>query len=68
MRVIELKCDGVALLSLKLLDYDLILYLRGVRKIEGINKRKGLSKSNLQSHPEVVERAEFSQRFIKILS
>jgi hypothetical protein len=68
MRVVELKCDAVALLSLKLLGHDPALYLRGLRTIEDLNKRKGRSKGNRQSHPELVERAQFSQRIIKSLS
>jgi hypothetical protein len=68
MRVVELKCDAVALLSLKLLGHDPALYLRGLRTIEDLNKRKGRSKGKPQSHPELVERAQLSQRFIKSLS
>jgi len=67
MRVVELKCDGVAILSLKLLNYDPALYLRGLQKIQVIIKRKGLSSGIFQSHPELVTRAQFSQRFIKSL-
>jgi Zn-dependent protease with chaperone function len=67
MRVVELKCDAVAILSLKLLNYDPALYLRGLRRIQVIIKRKSLSSGIFQSHPELVARAQFSQRFIKAL-
>jgi hypothetical protein len=68
LRVVELKCDAVALLSLKLLGQEPALYLRGLRKIERLNKSKGLSIRTFESHPELVDRARFSQRFIKTLS
>jgi hypothetical protein len=67
MRVVELKCDAVAILSLKLLNYDSSLYLRGLQRIQVIVKRKGRSSGIFQSHPELVARAQFSQRFIKSL-
>jgi hypothetical protein len=68
MRVVELKCDGAAILSLKLLNYDPALYLRGLQKIQVILKRKSLSSGIFQSHPDLVARAQFSQRFIKSLA
>jgi hypothetical protein len=67
MRVVELKCDAVAILSLKLLNYDPAHYLRGLQRIQAIFKRKSLSSVSFQSHPELVARAQFSQRFIKSL-
>lgn len=67
MRVVELKCDGVAIVTLKLLNYDPALYLRGLQRIQVIIKRKSLSSGIFQSHPELVARAQFSQRFIKSL-
>jgi peptidase M48-like protein len=67
MRVVELKCDAVAILSLKLLNYDPALYLRGLQRIQIIVKRKSLSSGIFQSHPEMVARAQLSQRFIKSL-
>jgi Zn-dependent protease with chaperone function len=67
MRVVELKCDAVAILSLKLLNYDPAQYLRGLQRIQVIIKRKSLSSGIFQSHPELVARAQFSQRFIKSL-
>jgi hypothetical protein len=67
MRVVELKCDAVAILSLKLLNYEPAHYLRGLQRIRVIIKRKSLSSGIFQSHPELVARAQFSQRFIKSL-
>ncbi len=67
MRVIELKCDAVAILSLKLLDRNPALHLRGLQRIGEINRRKGRSYSIFQSHPDLSERAQFSQRFIHLL-
>jgi predicted Zn-dependent protease len=67
MRVIELKCDGVAILSLKLLGRNPDGYARGLRRLQLITKRKGLSDVVFQSHPTLVERMKFSQRFIESL-
>lgn len=67
MRVIELKCDGVAILSLKLLGRNPADYVRGLRRLQLITKRKGLSDVVLQSHPTLVARIKFSQRFIESL-
>lgn len=67
MRIIELKCDGVALVSLKLLDYNPTLYLKGLQRIQFLTKRLGRSNGILQSHPDLVVRAQFAQRFIQLL-
>jgi len=68
MRVVELKCDAVALLSLKLLGYNPTLYLRGLKQADTITRRKGLSSSTRKSHPDTVTRAQFARRFIKLWS
>ena len=68
MRVVELKCDAVALLSLKLLGLNPACYLRGLQRVQTITRRKGLSTGIFQSHPELVERAQFAQRLIKLLA
>lgn len=67
MRVVELKCDGVAILSVKLLGLNPALYLKGLQRIQIINKRKNLSSGIFQSHPELVARAQFAERLIKSL-
>lgn len=67
MRVVELKCDAVAILSVKLLGYNPALYLKGLQRIQIINKQKGRSSGLFQSHPELVARAQFSERLIKSL-
>ena len=68
MRVVELKCDAVAILSVKLLGHNPALYLKGLQRIQTINKQKSLSSGLFQSHPELVARAQFSERLIKSLS
>lgn len=69
MKTIELKCDAVAILSLKLLGHDPALYLIGLRKQHAITYRKGSSSGGIfQTHPEYGERALFFQRLIKSLS
>lgn len=65
MRLTELKCDGVAIVTLKLLGHNPAQYLKGLQKIQNINKQKGQSSGTFQSHPELVARALFSERLIK---
>ena len=68
MRVIELTCDAVAILTLKLLNHDPALYLRGLKSLKDIIRRKSLSSGIFQSHPGLVERARRSARLLKLLS
>lgn len=68
MRIIELKCDAVAILSVKLLGHNPGLYLQGLKRIRELNRRQSRSSGVLQSHPELVARAQFSERFIKSLN
>jgi Zn-dependent protease with chaperone function len=67
MRVIELKCDGVAILSLKLLGLAPTGYVRGLRRLQLIKQRQGLSDAVFQSHPTLTQRMKFSERFIESL-
>jgi Zn-dependent protease with chaperone function len=68
MREIELKCDAVAILSLKLLGDNPAMYLSGLRKLQTMSYRKsGHASGIFQTHPEYVERALFFQRLIKSL-
>lgn len=63
MRVVELQCDAVAMLSLKLLGYDPSLYLRGLKRLEMISKEQGYSvRLHGRSHPTTVERAQLAER------
>ena len=76
MKVIELKCDAVAMLSLKFLGSDPTCYIRGVKKIVNMMHKNNSSSVpyirqssyELITHPSVVERAMFAQRFIKLLT
>src|SRR5262245_40031996 len=67
MRVIELTCEGVAIISLKLLGRNPAVYVRGLWRLQLITKRKGLSDVVFQSHPTLVERMKFSRRVIESL-
>ncbi len=67
MRLIELKCDAVAILSLKLMGLNPGLYVKGLQRIEVLNKRQSRSSGIVQSHPESVTRAQFAERLIKSL-
>ncbi len=67
MRLAELKCDAVAILTLKLLGHDPALYLKGLQRIQAINKSKSRSSGILQSPPDLVARARLSDRLIKSL-
>jgi len=76
MKVIELKCDAVAMLSLKLLGGDPAYHIRGVKRVVNLlhsNKSSSVpyiaqSSYELKTHPSVVERAVFAQRFVKLLA
>ena len=75
MKVIELKCDAVAMLLLKLLGSDPIYHIRGVKMIVNRNPNNSFSgvpylqsSGELRTHPSVVERAVFAQRFVKLLT
>lgn len=69
MRLVELKCDAVAVLSLKLLGSNPAHHFRGLQRImtmlgQGVGSWKKADKT----HPSIVERALFSQRFVKLLA
>lgn len=67
MKVVELKCDAVAILTLKLLGHEAAGLLRGLRKMERVNERMLLSSRHVETHPSMVERGQFSERFSKFL-
>ncbi len=67
MRVIELKCDAAAMLTLKLLGADPRAHLKGIEKIRLLLKGEGLPKLDYKSHPTITERAQLSDRFRKLL-
>jgi Zn-dependent protease with chaperone function len=67
MRLIELKCDAVAMLSLSLLDHNPELYVRALHRIEAINRRRGRSRGLVQTHPELATRLQFAARFMSSL-
>lgn len=67
MKVVELKCDAVAYLTLKLLGLDPASYLTGIKRVKGIMRGMSLSGGLEQTHPEVHERAQFLERFVRQL-
>jgi predicted Zn-dependent protease len=67
MRVVELKCDAVAIVSLKLCGQEPTRYLQGLKQIKELMRRRRLSSGVFQSHPELVERELFSRQLIKSL-
>jgi hypothetical protein len=68
MRIVELKCDAVAMLTLKLFGHDPADHLRGLRKVTNLTKLYSYSNpKNFSEHPTIKDRAEFAQRFIKLL-
>lgn len=69
MRLVELKCDAVAMLSLKVLGSNPAHHFRGLQRImtmlgQGVGSWKKADKT----HPSIVERAQFAQRFVKLLT
>ena len=67
MKIVELECDAVAMLTLKLLGRDPADYLRALLTITDITKLDGHAGIDLL-HPSIRERTEFAQRFIKLLA
>jgi hypothetical protein len=76
-KLIELKCDAVAMLTLRLLGRDPAGHLRGLWKV--INIHNGLEifnakfdaviwKTGRRTHPNIVERRRFNRRFIYLLA
>ncbi len=68
MRVVELKCDAVAMLTLKLLGGDPAAHLRGLQKVRALLKGEGLPKLDFKSHPSITERALFSAQLLRMLN
>jgi hypothetical protein len=69
MRIVELKCDAVAMLTLKLLGHDPADHLRGLRRVTSLTRRNGYIRPiDFWDYPTIGERAEFAQRFIRLLT
>ena len=77
LRVIELKCDAVAMLTLKLLGRDPSGHLRGLWKITNLKNdlyiwNSGyetlLRNSASRTHPNIVDRGVFNKRFVNLLT
>jgi Zn-dependent protease with chaperone function len=66
MRVVELKCDAVAMLTLKLLGCDPRRLIQGLQRITVMTKNKGYQSAS-RTHPQIAERESFAERFIKLL-
>ena len=67
LRVVELKCDAVAMLTLKLLGSDPVNFVNALRKITILVVSKDYI-PNSWRHPRLSEREKFSRRFIKLLN
>ena len=67
LRIVELKCDAVAMLSLKLLGHDPADYLRGLRRLNDVTRRDGYTIDS-RDYPSNGERTQFAQRFITLLA
>ena len=67
LRVVELKCDAVAMLTLKLLGSDPANFVSALRKIAILVVSKDYT-SNSWRHPRLSEREKFSRRFITLLN
>jgi Zn-dependent protease with chaperone function len=65
MRVVELKCDAAAALSLKMLGLDTAAYLKGLQRIKELTRGMSLSDGHEQTHPQLHERAQFLERFLR---
>jgi Zn-dependent protease with chaperone function len=63
-RIVELQCDAVAMLTLKLMGRDAADYVKALHRIRAITK----GHVRIDSHPSIGERVQFAQRFIKLLA
>lgn len=66
MRLVELKCDAVAMLTLKLMGSDPEKYVSALLRITTHSIYKGYEQYSW-GHPLIAERERFSRRFIKLL-
>ena len=67
IKTVELKCDAVAVLTLKLLGHEPGCYITGLKKREKIANSVGLTGKFAQTHPDVRERDQFLAQFTKQL-
>jgi hypothetical protein len=67
MKIVELKCDAVAMLTLKLLGHDPAAHLKGLRGVTNIDRINGPNRIDSRVCPSIGERAQFAQRFMKFL-
>lgn len=68
MKVVELKCDAVAMFTLSLLGNDPSDLIRGLRKLVKVKERLLLSHKREECHPNIVVRAQFAEQFLKLLA
>ena len=68
MKIVELECDAVAMLTLKLLGHDPADHWRGLRRVTNIDRTNGSNRIDSRDYPSIGERAQFAQRFIRLLA
>ncbi len=68
MRAVELECDAVAMITLRVMGKDPKQVLKGLQRITVMSKSKSYQSSSYWMHPQIAEREEFAQRFIQLLS
>jgi hypothetical protein len=66
MRAVELECDAVAMITLRVMGKDPGQLLKGLQRITVVSK--SYQSSSYWMHPQIAEREEFAQRFIQLLS
>ena len=66
--IVELKCDAVAMLSLKLLGHDPADHIIGLHRVNNITRRNGYNKLDSRYYPSIGERTQFAQRFITLMA
>ena len=67
MRAVELECDAVAMITLRVMGKDPGQLLKGLQRITVMSKSKSYQSSSYWMHPQIAEREEFAQRFIQLL-
>ena len=67
LKAVELKCDAVAMLTLRAMGYDPTLFVEGVQQVEDLIVKHGYCLNPFGTHPSILERRQFTRRFLKLL-
>ncbi len=66
MKIVELKCDAVAMITLKLLGYNPLINMKGLERIAILTQHSDHD-ANDCAHPRLGERQRFARSFVKAI-